>query len=308
MYTRALNTNLYISHEEQWDAVQYERLVYFCSQRNSNRGADMRRRGSLEARRPRLRPDRIDDKLAAVARNVSRGSTVISACRAVGISVPSYYRWRAQRAKAPDTQIPCTRARPDSGSAAERRQIHLPSAGLQRQLGRSRSPCRSRPSDRVQPIRQQGAIVCGGRTTLYQHAVAPALVFERNGDLAAMLSECGGTCSNSSWIRTPLPCCTLRSGVPRSPPFGDGCVFDSFLARGPQRFERHRSATGGRDGARPSRSGQSGARRRELHWLVHGLCASPRTSSLKPPPVDELEKTLELCVRVFTRGLGHTGN
>lgn len=279
------------------------------SQHDNNRGAG-RRRGTPEARKPRLRPDRIDGKLDAVTRNVSRGSTVISACRAVGISVPSYYRWRAQRAKRPDTANVPTPGR-------DRIREALLSAAKSIFLRRGFSARLEEVAARAGVGRQTVYNRFGSKErlfaevvqTLYQHAVGPALVLERNGDLAAMLSECGRHLLKLILDPDAVALLRITLGEYRDHPHLATAAYSirssrvvlnvsSVIAR---RLEEE--MTRGRlDRVDPVLAAES------FIGSFTGYARHRALLGLKPPPVDELEKTLKLCVGVFTRGLGHTGS
>jgi len=153
----------------------------------------MMRRPAL--RKPRLRPDRIEGKLAAVARNIAAGSNVAAACRAAAITVPSYYRWRSRRRDdAPAAVEPAVVA-----SATDRIRDTLLEAGKSLFLREGFSVSIDRVAAAAGVGRQTLYNRFGSKDrlfaevvqSLYQRNVAPAPVLERGSDLTTMLGDCG---------------------------------------------------------------------------------------------------------------------
>jgi TetR/AcrR family transcriptional regulator, mexJK operon transcriptional repressor len=258
--------------------------------------------------RPRLGPDRIDDKIAAVARNVAGGRTVASACRTVGISVPSYYRWQAQR-------------RRNSGFSAARRAHEsdrireaLLSAGKSIFLREGFSVSLEKVAARAGVGRQTVYNRFGSKDrlfaevvqNLYQRNVAPALVLERDGDLASMLTECGRHLLKLILDPEAVALMRITLGEYRNHPHLATLAYSirssravpnvsSVIAR---RLEEE-MGLGNLERADPVLAAES---------FIGSFTAYARHRALvglRPPSDEELESTLGLCVRIFTRGMGY---
>lgn len=253
----------------------------------------------------RLRPDRIDDKLAAVARNVAAGSTVAAACRAAGIAVPSYYRWLAQR-------------RQVSPGAAVREQDKireaLLAAGKSIFLRKGFSVSLEAVAARARVGRQTAYNRFGGKDrlfaevvqALYQRKVSPALILERDGDLPAALTKCGRYLLKLMLDPDAVALLRITLGEYRNYPHLATLAYSmrssrvapnvsSAIAR---RLEEE-MVRGTLERVDPVLAAES---------FIGSFSAYARHRALvglKPPSEAELEESLALCVRIFTRGLGY---
>lgn len=258
--------------------------------------------------RPRLRPDRIDDKISAVARNVAGGRTVANACRAVGISVPSYYRWLAQR-KERNIQSPVAAAR-ESDRIREAILLAAKSIFLREGFSVSLEKVASRAGVGRQTVYNRfgskDRLFAEVVQALYQRSVAPALVLQRDGDLRSMLTECGRHLLKLILDPEAVALLRITLGEYRNHPHLATLAYSIRSSRVvlnvsgviARRLEQE-MAVGNLDQADPVLAAES---------FIGSFSAYARHRALvglKSPSADELEKSLALCVRIFTRGLGY---
>jgi len=141
---------------------------------------------------------------------------------------------------------------------------------------------------------------------LYQRSVAPALVLKRDGDLASMLTECGRHLLKLILDPEAVALLRITLGEYRNHPHLATLAYSirssrvvpnvsSVIAR---RLE-HEMALGNLEQADPVLTAES---------FIGSFSAYARHRALvglKAPSAGEIEKTLALCVRIFTRGLGY---
>jgi TetR/AcrR family transcriptional repressor of mexJK operon len=253
----------------------------------------------------RLRPERIDDKIAAVARNVAAGGTVAAACRAAGVAVPSYYRWLAQRRQASP-----------AGAARERDPIRaaLLAAGKSIFLRKGFSVSLEAVATRARVGRQTAYNRFGGKDRLfsevvqelYRREISPALVLESDSDLPAALTVCGRHLLQLMLDPEAVALLRITLGEYRSYPHLATLAYSMRSSRvAPnvsgaiaRRLEEEMSL-GTLDRVDPVLAAES---------FIGSFSAYARHRALvglKPPSQKELDETLALCVRIFTRGLGY---
>jgi TetR/AcrR family transcriptional regulator, mexJK operon transcriptional repressor len=259
------------------------------------------------AARPRLRPDRIEDKISAVARNVAGGSTVQSACRAVGVSVPSYYRWIAQRKKRTGSAAVAARESDRIREALllagksiflrEGFSVSLEEVAARAGVGRQTVYNRFGSKDRLFAEVVQA---------LYQRSVAPVLILERDGDLKSVLTECGRHLLKLVLDPEAVALLRITLGEYRAHPHLATLAYSIRSSRVvpnvssviAQRLEEE-MARGNLERVDPVLAAES------FIGSFTGYARHRALVGLRPPSTEELEKTLELCVRIFTRGLGY---
>jgi TetR/AcrR family transcriptional regulator, mexJK operon transcriptional repressor len=259
--------------------------------------------------RTRLRPEAIDGKIAAVERNVAGGRTVAGACRAAGVSVPSYYRWRARRRK--------DAASPGAASKASHRiRGAVLRAGksifLREGFGVSLETVAARAGVGRQTVYNhfgsKDRLFAEIVQALYQRTVSPALVLERGGDLPSMLTECGRHLLTLVLDPEAVALLRITLGEYRDHPhlatlaysIRSSRVVPNVSGAIARRLEQEMTR-GNLDRVDPVLAAES---------FVGSFTAYARHRALvgrKPPPAEELERTLALCVRIFTRGLGYRG-
>jgi TetR/AcrR family transcriptional regulator, mexJK operon transcriptional repressor len=259
------------------------------------------------AARPRLRPERIDDKISAVARNVARGNTVLNACRAVGISVPSYYRWSAQRKKRTGSAAVAARESDRIREALllagksiflrEGFSVSLEKVAARAGVGRQTVYNRFGSKDRLFAEVVQA---------LYQRSVAPALILEHAGDLRSMLTECGRHLLKLVLDPEGVALLRITLGEYRDHPHLATLAYSIRSSRVvpnvssviAQRLQEE-MARGNLERVDPVLAAES------FIGSFTGYARHRALVGLRPPSTEELEKTLELCVRIFTQGLGY---
>jgi TetR/AcrR family transcriptional regulator, mexJK operon transcriptional repressor len=264
-------------------------------------------RKPIDARRTRLRPDRIDDKISAVARNVARGSSVANACRAVGVTVPSYYRWLAQRRDRPQTS---------TSAARETDRIHeaLLLAGKAAFLRDGFDASLEKVAASAGVGRQTVYNRFGGKNrlfaevvqALYQRNVAPVLVLERGSNLPSMLTECGRHLLNLMLDPEAVALLRITLGEYRNHPQLATLAYSIRSSRIVPNVSgviakrlQEEMTLGNLDQVDPFLAAES---------FIGSFSAYARHRALvglRPPSAEELERTLKFCVRIFTRGLGY---
>lgn len=125
------------------------------------------------------------EQVASIEKDIAAGTEVRIACRRAGVSVASYYRWRA-------------RARSEAGLSAKLREMILSAAKtvfLREGFGASlESIAESAKVARQTLYNQFGSkerLFAEVIQSVYQQVLMPIFVVERNGDLIATLTEVG---------------------------------------------------------------------------------------------------------------------
>lgn len=256
-------------------------------------------------RRPRLRPDQIEGRITAVARDVSRGRTVAAACRAAGIALPSYYRWIAQR------KTTGSASAADGGDDLREAVLFAArSVFLREGFGASLEKVAAAAGVARQTVynlfsskeRLFGEVV----QSLYRQTVDPVLVVDRSADLVTMLTDCGRHLLKL--MLDPEAVALLRITL--------GEYFDHpelAAAAYAMRTSRVVPNVSGVIAARLQQEMDLGNLDRVDPFLaaetfIGSFTAHARHRALiglSPPSPEELEQRLELAIRIFTQGLGY---
>lgn len=262
---------------------------------------------SLVERKARLAPDRIEGKISAVARNIAGGSTVANACRAVGIAVPSYYRWLAQKKRRNATPELAAR---ESDRIREALLLAGKDIFLREGFGVSLDKVAATAGVGRQTVYNRFGskerLFAEVVQTLYQRNVPPVLVLERGGDLPSMLAECGRHLLKLMLDPEAVALLRITLGEYRDRPqlatlaysIRSSRVVPNVAGVIARRLQQE-MALGHLDQVDPLLAAES---------FIGSFTAYARHRALiglKPPSTEELEKTLQLCIRIFTQGLGY---
>lgn len=256
---------------------------------------------SNRIRAPRhARRSRAAEQVASVEKDIAAGIEVRIACRRAGVSVASYYRWRA-------------RARSEAGLSEKMRETILSAAKtvfLRDGFGASLESIAETAGVARQTVYNQFGskerLFAEVVQSVYQRMLTPIFVVERDGDLISTLTEVGRHLIKVSLHPDSLALQRIAMGEYRDRPelirvahtlrtsHAIPALTD-YLAE----YLQRQMASGVIDTADPLLSAEA---------FLGSLIAQARyrlSIGVEGDSPERLETRLRFCVEVFARGLGH---